>query len=82
MYEFHYIKVKYGSNANFLFTGTENLVYEIKADGVRKDFYENKNLLDFSDYSKDSQLFYPVNQKLIGKMKDEAGGKIIDELAG
>ena len=82
MYEFHYIKVKYGSNANFLFTETENLVYEIKTDDNRKDFYENKNLLDFSDYSKDSQFFYPVNQKLVGKMKDEAGGKIIDELAG
>ena len=36
MYKFHYkyMNAKYGSNANFLFTGTGSLVYEIETDDV------------------------------------------------
>ena len=41
-----------------------------------EDFYENKNLFDFSDYPKDSKIFDPCNKKVIGKMKDEFKGKI------
>ena len=63
MYEFYckYIKSKY--NAKLLFTDTDILFYEIETD-VYEDFYEDKNLLDFSDYSQDSKFFYPVNEKL------------------
>ena len=43
---------------------------------------KNKNLLDFSDYPKESKCFEPVNKKLIGKMKDEAKGQIISEVVG
>lgn len=36
-----------------------------------KDFYEDKNLFDFSVYSKNSKIFDSVNTKVIVKMKDE-----------
>ena len=36
----------------------------------------------YSNYSKDSTFFDNANKKVIGKMKDEYGGVIIDELVG
>ena len=53
MYKFHYdfIKEKYGDNSKLLFTDTDSLIYHIKTDDIYKDFKENKELFDFSDYS-------------------------------
>ena len=41
-----------------------------------------RDLFDFSNYSKDSKFFDDTNKKVIGKMKDEYGGAIIDESIG
>ena len=60
-----------------MFTDTESLVYEIKRKDVYENFYQNKNLFDFSDYPLDSKFFDPVNEKVIGKMKDK-----FDEFTG
>ena len=70
MYEFHYkyIKSKYNFNLSFtdtsslLFTDTSSLVHELETVDVYEDFYEDKNLFDFSDYSYDSKFFNPVNK--------------------
>ena len=62
-----------------LFTDTDSLTYEIKSKGVYEEFYEWKDLFEFSNYSKDSKLFNETNKKVIGKMKDEFGGVIINE---
>ena len=56
-----------------MFTDTDSLVYEIKTKD--EDFYEGKNLFDFSDYSLDSKLFDRANKKIIDKMKYEFKGK-------
>ena len=86
MYEFHYkyIQLKYENCANLLFIDIvyKSLVYEIETDDIYEDFYENKNLVDFSDYPEDSIIFYPVNKKVIGNMKNEVKGKIIREFVG
>ena len=80
MYEIHYnhVGIKYGSSAKLLFTDRDSLLYETETN-VYEDFYENRSLFDFSDYPKDSRFFYPVNKKVIGKMKYEARGKIFSE---
>ena len=39
-------------------------------------------MFDFSNYSKDSKFFDNTNKKVIGRMKDESGGVIIDEFVG
>ena len=39
-------------------------------------------MFDFSNYSKDSKFFDETNKKVIGKMKDEFGGIIVNEFAG
>ena len=76
MYEFHYNHIKSKFDPKLLFTDTDSLVYEIEAEDVHKDFYQDKNLFDFSDYPLNSKFFDPANKKFIGKMKDEFKGKI------
>ena len=39
-------------------------------------------MFDFSNYSKDSKFFDTTNKKVIGKMKDEFSGVIVDEFVG
>ena len=67
-----------------LFTDTDSLTYETKSEGVYEEFFKHKHLIDFSNsnYPKDSKFFDQANKKVIGKMKDESEGKIIDEFVG
>ena len=78
MYECHYNYIKRKCNANLLFTDTD----EIEIKDVYEDFYEDKDLFDFSDYRKDSSFFYLVNKTVISKMKDWFKEKIISEFFG
>ena len=82
MHKFHSEYIQYKFNARLLFTDTDSLVYEIRKVYVYEDFYQDKDLLDFSEYLSNSKFFDPVNKKVIGKMKDEFKGKIISEFVG
>ena len=82
MYDFHYNFIKKNFNAELLFTDTDSLTYEIKSENVYEEFFKWKDLFDFSNYSKDSKFFDETNKKVIGKMKDEFGGIIVDEFVG
>ena len=84
MYDFHYnyIKKKYGAKAKLLFTDTDSLTYEIKVEDVYKDFWNDKDKFDNSDYSENSPFFNKTNKKVIGKFKDEAAGVPIVEFVG
>ena len=83
MHEFYkYIEKKYDNSSELLFTDSDSLVYEMVWDGIYEDFYENKNLFDFSDYFEDSTFCDPANKNVIGKTKDEVKGKIIGEFVG
>ena len=52
MYDCHYncIKNKYGNKSKLLFTDTDSLTSEIETNNVYKDFYNDKDEFDFSDY--------------------------------
>ena len=65
-----------------MFTDTDSLTYEIKSENVYREFFKRKDLFDFSNYSKDSTFYDKSNKKVIGKMKDEYGGAIIDQFIG
>ena len=84
MYDFHYnyIKKKYGNKARLLFTDTDSLTYEIEAEDVYKDFWNDKDKFDNSDYPESSPYFDKTNKKVIGKFKDEAAGVPICEFVG
>ena len=84
MYDFHYnyIKEKYGDKARLLFTDTDSLTYEIEAEDVYRDFWNDKDRFDNSDYPESSPYFDKTNKKVIGKFKDEAAGIPITEFVG
>ncbi|PFX11188.1 hypothetical protein AWC38_SpisGene25251, partial [Stylophora pistillata] len=87
MYDFHYnyIKSKYGDRAKLLFTDTDSLCYEIQTENFYKDIIDDADcLFDTSNIPKEHSSGLPtgVNKKVIGKFKDEASGKIIEEFVG
>ena len=67
IYYFHYNLIKKNFNAELLFTDTDSLTYEIKSEDFYEDFFEWKDLLDFSNYSEDSKCFDNTNKKLLVK---------------
>ena len=77
MYDIHYNFVHNNFDAELLPTNTDSLTYEIKSENVYEEVFKWKDLLDFSDYSKDSKFFDETNHKVIGKMKDEFGGVVV-----
>ena len=63
-----------------LFTDTDSLTYQIQTDNAY--FYADKHLFNFSGYEKESPFYDDENKRVIGKMKDELNGEIIDEFVG
>ena len=81
-FHYNYIKQKYNNKAKLLFTDTDSLTYEIETEDAYKDFFNDKDKFDNSDYPAESQLFDKTNKKVIGKFKDEASGIPIIEFIG
>ena len=63
-----------------LSTDTGSLTYEVKSKNAYERFFKQKDLLDFSNYPKDSKFFDETNKKVIDKMKDESGEVIVIRL--
>ena len=72
MYGYHQKYIKRKFDAKLLFTDTDILVCEIKTEkDVYEDFYTDKDLFDFSNYSKDSMFYDLTNKNEICKIKYE-----------
>ena len=84
MYEFHYdyMKPKYGNNLTLCYMDTDSLVYNIKTEDFYKDItHDVETRFDTSGHSEARPLLIGLNKKVIGLMKDELGGKIMNEFA-
>ena len=57
-------------------------MYEIKTEDVYKDFKNDKEMYDFSNYSNNSKYCYNSNKLMVGKIKDETAGVAIEEFVG
>ena len=84
MFDFHYnyIQKRYGDRAELLFIVTDSLTYEIETEDVYKDFWNDKDMFDNSDYPENSPYYCNANKKVIGKFKDEACGVLIVKFIG
>ena len=84
MYDFHCncIKKKYGHRAKLLFTDTDSLCVVIETEDVYKNFWNDKDMFDNSDYPENSPYYCNANKNVIGKFKDEACGVPIVEFIG
>ena len=87
MFDFHYkyIRKKYNNKAELLFTDTDSLMYLIQTDDFYHDISKDiKKKFDTSSYPENhpSGIKIGVNKKVIGKFKDEAGGRQITHFVG
>ena len=53
---------------------------DIQTEDVYNDMQEYSWLYDTSNYPKDHLLYNSANKKALGKMKDECGGDVIEEV--
>ena len=68
--EFHFF--------NLLFTDTDSLCY-VSNEYFYEIMYQNEEILDLSNYPKNTKYLCKDNKKVLDKMKDEYGGISIDE---
>ena len=82
VYEFHYdyIAPKYGEALNLCYMDTDSLIYQIETGDFYKDIADDvKERFNTSGYLPDRPLPVGLNKKVIGLMKDEFGGEIMEE---
>ena len=82
MYKFHYnFMIKKFEKSVLLFTDTDSLCYKCDED-PREKIYKHKELFDLSNLPVSRKYCCSNNKKVVGKMKDEYGGKSIVKFAG
>ena len=69
-------------NTRLLFTDTDSLCYELHEKNLYKKMYKYKELFDLSNFPVSSKYYCSDNKKVVGKMKDEYGGKSILKFVG
>ena len=84
MYEFHYdyMLPKYRKKVSLCYMDTDSFVYEIETEDFYRDIAEDvEERFDTSSYKNNGLRPLPVgkNKKVIGLMKDELGGGIMEE---
>ena len=80
MYEFwyDYLKLKYDKKAKLCYMDTDSFIVHVEPEDIYKDIAEDVETgFDASDYELDRPLPKGKNEKLIGLMRDELGGKIM-----
>ncbi len=76
------MKNYYGDRIEVCMTDTDSLICDIKTHDVYDDMKQFKDLFDFSNYLIGHSLRDTINEKVVGKMKDECSGKVIHEFIG
>ena len=82
MYEFHYDYMipKYGKKLDLCYMDTDSLIYNIETENFYKDIADDVPArFDTSGYLPNRPLPIGLNKKVIGLMKDELGGEIMEE---
>nr|XP_042902165.1 uncharacterized protein LOC122270103 [Parasteatoda tepidariorum] len=85
MYHFYYnvMRPKYGENIKLLYMDTDSYIYDIQTEDLYEDMKGMIDHFDTSDYPEDSIYAMPrVNKNVLGKMKDENAGNVLEEFAG
>ena len=85
VFHYNFIKKKYGNKAELLFTDTDSLMHLIPTDDFYSDIkHDIRKKFDTSENPENhpSGIKTGVNKKVIGKFKDEVGGKQISHFVG
>ena len=65
-----------------LFTDIDSLCYKLHEKDPYKKMYKDKELFHLSNFSVTSKYYCRDNKKVVGKMKDEYGGKSTLKVVG
>ena len=83
MYEFHYDYMRRkndSQNLKLCYMDTDSLVYQIRTDDFYADIASQVPVrFDTSAHRSDKPLPMGLNKKVIGLLKDEMGGDVIEE---
>ena len=81
MYSFYYecLKPRYGDRLSLLYTDTDSLILSIQTDNLHDDMEETLHEYDTSNFPAGHRLRSVQNAKVVGKFKDELGGKLLTE---
>ena len=84
MYDFYYnhLKKTYGNLVKMCYTDTDSVIIHVTTADISTDMLQNLNDYDTSNYPPSHPLFSVKNKKVIGKFKDELGGKVMSEFVG
>ena len=82
MYDFFYnhLKARYGHKCELIYTDTDSLILEIGTDDLYEDIKKDSWMYDTSNYPNVHPIYNETNKKVLGKMKDECGGEVIEEV--
>ena len=84
MFDFYYnnLKKTYSDKIQLLYTDTDSVIIHVQTEDIYQDMAQNLDDYDTSNYPADHPLFSTANKKVIGKFKDELGGKVMAEFVG
>ncbi|XP_076379679.1 uncharacterized protein LOC143259838 [Megalopta genalis] len=85
LYYFHYSYMlpNFQKRCKILYTDTDSLIYRIACNDAYETIKRDIDRCDTSNYDRDNAYGVPIaNNKVIGLMKDENGGRIMTEFVG
>ena len=82
MYSCHYNLMITKSSTRLLFTDTDSFCYDLHEKNLYKKMCKYKKLFDLSNFPECSKYYCSDNKKVVGKTKDEYGGKSFVKFVG
>ena len=84
MYDYYYntLKKAYGNLVKMCYTDTDSVIIQVTTTDITTDMLQNLDEYDTSNYPSDHPLYSTANKKVIGKFKDEFGGRLMTEFVG
>lgn len=84
IYDFFYgfLKNHYKDNVHLLYTDTDSILAHIFTENFYSDMKNNLSMFDTSNFPENNIHDIPKGESIIGRMKDEFGGCIIESFYG
>ena len=86
MYDFKYRHGRqiFGENMHIVYMDMDSFIikHNLSNEELEQRIKEHQDLSDLSNYPVDHPLYSKVNKKVIGKMKNEVAGTMIEEFCG